>query len=260
MSDYPQLGTGALSQFPAVKRRRMRTVVNQASDGSAVKLADAAAEVIEWQLAYTNLSDAEIGALQQFFEEMEGSLQGFTFPDPCGNLMAWSEDLNNAAWSADPLLTATGGIDDPLGGTGAWHLINIGAGPQALTQTLNVWGGYTFCFSVYARASTPATVTLQLGGRTECHAVARDWRRLAIAGGGDPAAESVACSIQLPGPGTLDVFGPQVQAQPAASAYQRSSAGGVYENARFRDDDFSFTTTGINRHSTTVNIVYAKHL
>ena len=41
---YPQLGTGALSQFPVRKTRRTRTVVNRAADGSTIKLADPAAE------------------------------------------------------------------------------------------------------------------------------------------------------------------------------------------------------------------------
>ncbi len=45
MSDalvYPQLGTGAMSQFPIRKTRRTRTVTNRAADGSAIKLADPA--------------------------------------------------------------------------------------------------------------------------------------------------------------------------------------------------------------------------
>ena len=36
--------------------------------------------------------------------------------------------------------------------------------------------------------------------------------------------------------------------------------GILYENAHFLDDTFSFTTTDINHHSTTVNIAYANRL
>jgi hypothetical protein len=39
-----------------------------------------------------------------------------------------------------------------------------------------------------------------------------------------------------------------------------STAGGVYQNARFRDDELAVTTTGVNRHSCTVNIIHVNHL
>src|SRR5689334_2183637 len=61
---YPQLRTGALGQFPIQKRRQLRTVVNRAADGTSLKLADPNAEFTQWDLRYTNLSDAEIAELQ----------------------------------------------------------------------------------------------------------------------------------------------------------------------------------------------------
>ena len=69
MPTYPQLGSGALSQFPVQKTRQLRTVVNQAADGSTIKLADPAAEVTEWLLTYADLSDAEAAALRAFFDD-----------------------------------------------------------------------------------------------------------------------------------------------------------------------------------------------
>jgi hypothetical protein len=50
---FPQLATGAVGQYPIVKRRRARTVVNEAADGVQVKLADAAAAAVEWDLAFS---------------------------------------------------------------------------------------------------------------------------------------------------------------------------------------------------------------
>src|SRR3954468_15135877 len=102
---YPQLESGALSQFPVVKTRRTRTVINRASDGSTIRLADPAGEITEWLLVYKDLSDDEAGALRGFFDAAEGTLQGFTFLDPAGNLLAWSERLDDDVWQRDPLLT-----------------------------------------------------------------------------------------------------------------------------------------------------------
>ena len=56
---YPQLGSGALSQFPIRKTRRTRTVMNRAADGSTIKLADPAGVTTEWGLPYADLSDQE---------------------------------------------------------------------------------------------------------------------------------------------------------------------------------------------------------
>ena len=96
MPVYPQLGSGALSQFPVRKIRRARTVVNQAADGSTIKLADPLGAVTEWDLTYTDLSDAEASALLAFYAAVEGTLTGFTFLDPAGNLLACERRLERS--------------------------------------------------------------------------------------------------------------------------------------------------------------------
>ncbi|HWC99459.1 MAG TPA: hypothetical protein VG456_22020 [Candidatus Sulfopaludibacter sp.] len=244
---YPQLSTGALSQFPIKKRRRSRSVVNTAADGSRVTYEDATGGTIEWQLAYTALSDSELAALQALHEAAEGSLNGFTFVDPTANLLAWSEDLSNAEWSRGPMLTATLA-------TGSWRLANTGAGPQSITQTLNAPAQYQYCFSVSVRADQPTSVTLLVGANRASFAVGSDWTRISLARTG------VTFGIELPAGGVVDVSAPQVEAQAAPSKYKPSTTGGVYENARLRDDAFAFTTTDVNRHAVTVNILYANHL
>src|SRR5471032_310348 len=169
---YPQLGTGALSQFPVRKNHRMRTVVNAAPDGSSVKLADPNGEVTEWQLPYSDLSDGEIGALEQFFAAAEGTLNGFTFLDPTANLLAWSGKLDENAWAPGPLLTVSGGIGDPTGGTQAWRLTNTGAGSQGITQTLPAPAGYVYCLSAYVRTAQAITATMLIGSGRADRAIA----------------------------------------------------------------------------------------
>ncbi|MGD0666027.1 MAG: hypothetical protein ABSB23_00590 [Bryobacteraceae bacterium] len=260
MNVYPQLVTGVVSQFPIVKHRRPRTVVNAAADGSSIKLADPTGATVGWQIQYANLSDIELAALQQFFTAMEGSLNSFTFLDPAANLLAWSEDLTNAVWAAAPFLTQTSDVADPLGGSNGWQLTNSGGGAQALTQTLNAPTNYTYCFSVYAFSSQPATIELQFASNSAQAALTPRWSRIQITGTGDPTASSIEFGIELPAGTTVSVFGPQVEAQPAPSSYKTGTTGGVYANARFRDDAFTFTSTDVNHHSATVNIFYANSL
>jgi hypothetical protein len=247
MLTYPQLSTGALAQFPVKKRRSSRTVVNAAADGRRIAYADPAAAAIEWQLAYSDLSDAELAALQVFHAAAEGSLNGFTFVDPTANLLAWSEDLSNPAWSRAPMLAATAG-------TGCWHLANSGGAAQSICQTLSAPDQYLYCFSVWVRSDLPASVTLTIGGERAAYAAGSSWTRIWL------TRRGVAFGIELPAGAAVDMRGPQVEAQAAPSQYKISTTGGVYENARLRDDAFCFTTTDLNRHSTTVNILYANHL
>ena len=258
---YPQLASGALSQFPVHKRRRLRTVVNTSLDGRAIKLSDPGAEVTEWQLAYAGLTDGEVAALQQFFAATEGSLNGFTFLDPTGNLFAWSGHLDHAAWVKQPFLSIAASIADPAGGTAAWRLTDSGAGAQNISQTLSAPAGYMYCFSVFARSPQPTAVTLLHGANRMNRILGTDWSRIAAAASGDPSAASIAFGVELAAGGSADVFGMQVEPQAGASLYKATTTpGGVYENARFRDDVLSLTTTGVNRHSATVNIIYANHL
>jgi hypothetical protein len=241
---YPQL-----AHFPIVKRRRRRTVVNRAADGRAIKLADPAGEITEWQLQYAELSDEEAGALQAFFLATEGSLQEFVFVDPTANLLEWSAKLDEPVWVRGPMLTLS---EDG----GVWQLSNAGAGPQTITQTIEAPSGFVYCLSLYARADAPGTLRLLAGSGGAEQTVATEWRRLRLtATTADPTF-----GIEVPAGGAVYVRGMQAEAQAGASAARVSSAGGVYEGARLRDNWMETIATGLNRHSCTVNIVHAKHI
>jgi hypothetical protein len=257
---YPQLPTGALAQFPVQKQRQVRTLVNTAGDGTSIKLADAGAATLEWQLKYAALSDSELATLLQFFAAAEGTLNNFTFVDPTANLLAWSNDLSNAVWNAASFLSLSGANADPTGGNNAWLVTNSGAAPQDVSQTLTAPGGYVYCLSAYAKAPTPGTLTLLLGNNRYGQNLSTVWQRIACTGAGDPTASSITFGVEF-GPGAVvDIFGLQVEPQERPSVYKPTTTGGCYENARLRDDTLCFTTTDVNRHSARVNILYANNL
>ena len=257
---YPQLATGALSQFPVQRRHVYRTIIQTAADGTVVKLADSGAETIEWQLKYTALSDAELAALAAFFTAAEGSLNSFTFLDPIGNLLAWSSDFSNGVWDASPSLSLSAGATDPKGGQQAWRVVNAGAGAQELSQTVMAPGGYIYSFSIYARSDSPTTVTMLLGSNRYEQAVGTAWQRVSYTGTTDATASSMVFGIELGVGAGIDIYGLQAEPQANASLYKESTTGGCYENARLKDDSFSFTTLGVDCHAVTVNILYASHL
>jgi hypothetical protein len=125
---------------------------------------------------------------------------------------------------------------------------------------LNAPSVYVYCLSVYAQAAQPTTITLQLASLSIARPLRTGWNRFTITGTGDAEATSVTFGIELPAGSAITLYGPQAEPQESASAYKSSTTGGVYENAHFRDDAFSYTSTGVNRNSTTVNIVYANNL
>jgi hypothetical protein len=258
---YPQLGTGAMSQFPIRKTRRARTVTNRAADGSTIKLADPTGAVTEWSLTYADLSDAEAATLQTFFDEAEGTLNGFTFLDPAGNLLAWSDQLDNEVWQRDPELSLTPGADDPHGGTRAWAIANSGAAGQMLAQTISSPGAYRYCLTVYLRSNAPTSARLWAGSGSMDQIVKPTWVRAVMPGPLEGDATSMRFGIEIAALGAVEAYGVQVEAQPGPSGYKATSGGGgVYENAHLRDDVLAIIKTDVNRHSCTVNIIHANHL
>lgn len=236
----------ALRQFPVRVKKVRRTVLNELPGGSVVSFADAAGARIEWTLAFEDLSDAEAGELESFHAEVEGALRTFTFLAPAGNLLAWSNKLDEAVWEKDPLLSAAE-ID------GGWRLTNQGPVAARLRQTLAApaWGRY--CVSAWLTGTGQATVLR--GEARRIVALTPAWVRVEFGGVGEGTAETVGFGIEVDANATLDVKRLQVEAQVAASAYiETASRSGVYANARLGSDVFRVTATGVNRNACVVRI------
>jgi hypothetical protein len=259
MPYFPQLSTGCLSQYPLRRQVKRRTILNQTLGGGRFVLADPDFALVEWELYYQGLTEAEMLSLQALFDSCEGSLGEFVFPDPTGNLLARSGEPNLAPWTRDPLLAWTPGIADPFGGNAAGRLTNGAAAVQTLAQSVALPGNYAYCFSFHARATAAVTVTAGWSQGAAIHtaslAVGPVWRRLETSGQLAPAASPVVFSLQLPASASVELFGLQAEAQLASSAYRRTFAlSGVHLNARFAQDELTFTANGVNNYSTRVRV------
>lgn len=258
---FPQLSTGATGQFPITRQRLARTVVNQSWQGYQVKLADPGAAITEWHLSFAEMSDQELAALEALFQAVEGSLTPFTFLDPAGNLLAWSEQQTQAVWQAGPLLTLTGGVADPMGGTAAYHVSNPTAATLTLQQSINAPASLDYCLSLYARSDQSTQVWLVRGSAMDAQAISPQWTRLTSAGQLQDTADSISFGVGLDPGALVDIFGIQAEAQTAASLYKRTAeTGGLYPNARFRDDTLTITAVGPGRYSCELDIVNVEYL
>jgi hypothetical protein len=222
------------------------------SDGGAVQ--------IWWDLTFSGLSTDEWNAIEQLFEAVQGGLNTFTFLDPAGNLLSWSEDYSQAVWTVDPLLVLGPGNLGPFSGTNGTRVTNTAQANQRLLQHISGPGCYQYCFSAYLRSDTQQTVSLMLSSsraQTErtC-TVMPQWTRFILRANLQTSDDGIAFGISL-GPGmSVDLFGLQVEPQPGAGRYKNTvDRSGVYANCRFSDDSLTLSTQGVDQHSATIRLV-----
>ena len=257
---FPQLSTGAISQFPVTRTARMRTVANQLASGYSIRMADTDAQKVQWQLRYSDLSDDERTSIESLFEAAEGQLNTFTFLDPTANLLMWSEDWTQAVWTADPLLDLSGGVQDALGGNAAMQLTNTAQTTLQIVQNISGPSSFVYCYSVYVRTNTPATIQLVVAaaGQTALTAVnvGASWTRVTASGGLSVQQDTIGFGVQLPAGVQIDAFGAQVEAQPGAGLYKKTiDLGGVYTNTRFSSDLLLMTATAVNQNSCQIDLI-----
>jgi hypothetical protein len=247
MTIYPQFANGAVCQFPFEKTLIYRTISNTLEDGSRVVLEDPNSAAVQWKLGYSGLTDTEAESLQAFFVSVSGRLQTFTFLDPTGNLLTWSEDFTQPAWEMSSLMACHVGANDPLGTQRAITVANNGTASLALAQSISVPSSYLCSFSFYVRSTTPLAITLARGSATEVFSVTSSWQRAVLATIASAGSETSTFSVTLPAGAQVDLFGMQVEAQPAPSTYVRTlDQSGVYTATRFDSDSLAFTTDGPN--------------
>lgn len=257
---YPQLTTGAVSQFPLARGTDMRAVSNQLASGYTIRMADSGWQKVRWHMRYSALTDGERSSLEDLFEASQGQLNTFTFLDPSSNLLQWSEDWKQAVWTADPLLQVSGGLADPLGGSDAMQLTNTAETAQQIIQNTSGPSGFVYCFSVYVRSSAPATIQLVVTatGQTSLTPVTSGagWIRGIASGSLSVQQDGIGFGVQLPTGVQVDVFGAQVEAQPAAGLYKKTiDLGGVYSNTRFSSDLLFVTATAPNQNSCQIDLI-----
>lgn len=255
---FPQLSSGANVQYPLARTDSSRTVVNVLQDGSMVKFEDVSASRTRWTLRLESLDQAERLAIEQLFLATEGELNAFTLLDPATNLLSWSEDFSKAVWVADPLVQAVGGVADPLGGTAAWQLTNSGQAIQRIVQTIAGPAQFQYCFSVYARGNGQVSLVRSSGATSETRSftLASTWQRISNAGGLGATGDTFQAGVALDPGASAQIFGPQLEAQPAAGPYRRSlGVSGVYSRVRFESDRLNAVAVGLDRHSSVVRLV-----
>jgi hypothetical protein len=257
---YPQLSTGAISQFPVKRSLTMRTVANQLPSGLTIRMADQGLQKVQWQLRYAGITDAERTSIEGLFEASEGQLNTFTFLDPTANLLAWSEDWTQAVWTADALLLVNGGVQDPFGNSNGMQLTNTAQATGQVLQNIAAPSSFEYSFSVYVRSNAPTMLQLMAtaNGQTFLTPIFAGnlWMRAATRVNLSVQQDGISFGIQLPAGAQVDVFGAQVEGQPQAGLYKKTiDLGGVYADTRFSADLLTFTADATDQNSCQLGLI-----
>jgi hypothetical protein len=261
---FPQLVTGGSSLYPLKKRHMARTVMNILGDGQKVVYEDSDAAMVQWDLQLKGLTRAEADAIDALFVAVAGQWGLFTFLDPAGNLLAYSEEFGNTVWTNGPLIQLTTGIADPIGGTAATQVTNAGNAGQLVAQVLDVPGDFQYSISVWARTlgGSNATLTAETTGAsvTLPMQLSGSWKRFSLSIGLGQPTTSVTFGVLLQAGDAVDLFGMQVEAQPGMSDYKRTGVeGGVYLRARFSSDSLTIKAQGTDIYDAVVQILAAEN-
>ena len=154
------------------------------------------------------------------------------------------------------LLHVTPAVTDPQGTTRASRLANSSAATQALTQSLGIRGEHVACFSAWVRSDTISVASIQRGGHQSTYAIGPAWKRIHVTGAGNAGqADSTFALLVEPGQ-TVDVWGLQVEAQPAPSVYKVSGPPtGIYAETRFASPELTIAGTGPGRSACRMRLV-----
>lgn len=239
---YPQLASGAVSQYPIKKTGAVRTVKNILPDGSMILYRDPNGSQCFWDLSYADLGPADMQALQDHFNSCGGPLRAFTFIDPTENMLVWSSDLRLPPWQCGSSLQLNPGVSDPDGGLEGFSVTNLGQANSEISQTLIVPAGYQYCLSVYARSSVGSQLTLTRRGssaeESSTFTVDSTWKRLISSGRLEDSSVGFSAALSMGAGQQFELYGVQLEPQLAPSRYRRTSqSGGVYANVHWAVDE-----------------------
>lgn len=237
---FPQLSTGALTQYPIKRVKSVHTAGYMAEDGTKVMYFDPNGGSLTWQLSYAGLTQGEVTTLEALFEACSGQFRAFTFLDPLANLLG-------TQWQPDATVQLSGNI-----------ATNTGAVAAGASQSLAIPAGYTYAFSVPGdlSADPSANISILASGPNSQNQLVLSLSRPLLVYSGALADTGLGFTIKVqlqPGQ-SIDLSQAQLEAQPAPSPF-RPVLGGIYTNAHWGNDELTFVAEGPNSFNTNFSIV-----
>ena len=82
MANFPLLSTGAIAQYPLTRSTSFAAETILFLDGSGQRCPTRGKRLRWWTLSLSQLNEAELFELEQFFDSVQANFGAFTFIDP----------------------------------------------------------------------------------------------------------------------------------------------------------------------------------
>lgn len=82
MVSFPLLSTGAVAQYPLTRGTSFAVETILFLDGTGQRSMTRGKKLRRWQVSLSQLDEAELQSVEQFFEGVQGNFGVFTFVDP----------------------------------------------------------------------------------------------------------------------------------------------------------------------------------
>lgn len=165
MAYFPQInGNMILTQLPYSAQLAYETIVQDMESGPRFSFPRRAASLTghpttplgRFNVSFPNITDAEVEDLQTFFRARKGRLEAFSFLDPGGNLLEYSQDFSQSYWDkSNGPVTVGASVVDPFGGSIAKQLSAGGGDSYILGRIGPVdpnLSGFRMCASAWVNA------------------------------------------------------------------------------------------------------------
>lgn len=238
---FPLLLSGVQAQYP-VRRATWHHFPEASSPGGALWRGTADAPAVRrWFLRLEDLTDAEVESLVGLFDWCSGGWRTFAFADPTGNLLRWSEDLENAAWGKSSGITVQrSGAGEPA----EFQVVNSGAATGQIWQELDLPPGALICLSCETAGEG---VTLRVPGAHRTAPSSSQW--LAGFAAGESTGGLQRVELEFPPGATILVRRVQAEMQIVPSEYQATFEwGGIFPKTRFAGNGLRIVAVAPDRN------------
>jgi hypothetical protein len=82
MASFPLLSTGAVAQYPLTRGTSFAVEAILFLDGTGQRCVTRGKKLRRWQVALSQLAEAELQQIESFFDGVQGNFGAFTFVDP----------------------------------------------------------------------------------------------------------------------------------------------------------------------------------
>lgn len=253
---FPALTNGMIAQLPISVSIDKITRETRFPDGSMLTANAEARLRYTWTLIYENLSDLEFQRFLDFVEATQRGSASFTFPDPTGNLLAQSGNLENPVWLTSPGLTVDTFADPAQ--PKSFIITNPTGQPLQLTQTINLAGPFRACFSILARweggAGFEVGITDGISATTRPQ-VASQWTRHSVDLAATTESLTRTVSVTIPPATQIIVSSPQLEIAATPGAYLETGAAGcIFPDSWLAQRAFESRRNAPGAHSITLRI------